>query len=303
MNAFEASVAKARELQRYEHASPKINRACSSVLLDHGYATPRAIAFMHGITSSPVQFRDLGEFFFARGYNVLIPRLPRHGYKDRLSREHANLTVAEFKAYAAQTVDTARGLGQHLTVAGLSVSGTLAAWCAQTRLDVDLAVAISPAFGPYGLPFLLVPALVKLAKALPNLFLWWNLRRRAAIGPACSYPRFSTHAMAEAFHLGLEISQAAQTEPPEARQILVVTNPRDMAVNNQATQAVVRRWRQHAPGKVREYSFPGDLGPLHDVIGPYQPNARPDYVYPILLELIASSCGAAKPETSTNQQC
>ena len=289
MKAFEASVAKARVLQRYEQASPKINPACGPLLLDHGHATPRAIAFMHGITSSPVQFRDLGEFFFARGYNVFIPRLPRHGYKDRLSRDHANLTTAEFKAYAAQTADIARGLGEHLTVAGLSVSGTLAAWCAQALPDVDLAVPISPAFGPHGLPFLLVPALVKLTRALPNLFLWWDLRKRAAIGPACSYPRFSTHAMAEAFHLGIEVHHAAKTEPPKAKQILVVTNPRDMAVNNQATQAVVRRWRQHAASKVREYSFPGDLGPLHDIIGPYQPNARPDYVYPILFDLIASS--------------
>jgi carboxylesterase len=242
---------------------------------------------MHGITSSPVQFRQLGELFFARGYNVFIPRVPRHGYTDRLSSDHANLSVAEFKAYAAQTVDTARGLGEHLTIAGLSVSGVLAAWCAQARPDVDLAVPISPAFGLHGLPFRLMPAVVKLGKALPNLFLWWDIRRRAAIGPSCSYPRFSTHAMAEAFTLGLEIYTAPQIDPPQAKQILVVTNPRDMAVNNQATQAVVRRWRRHSPNKIREYTFGRDLSPLHDIIGPYQPNARIDTVYPILFDLIA----------------
>src|SRR5439155_14264405 len=121
-------------------------------------------------TSSPVQFRELGELFFQRGYNVFIPRMPRHGYRDRLSRDHATLTVAEFKAYASHTVATARGLGDHLTVAGLSVSGVLACWCAQRCSEVDLAVPIAPAFGPYGLPFQLVPGLVKLGKALPNLF-------------------------------------------------------------------------------------------------------------------------------------
>lgn len=243
---------------------------------------------MHGITSSPVQFRELGELFFARGYNVYIPRMPRHGYRDRLTRDHAKLTLAEIKAYAAQTVEIARGLGDHLTVAGLSVSGVLAAWCAETRPDVDLAVPISPAFGPYGVPFQLVPALVRLGKLLPNLFVWWDLRRRAALGPACSYPRFATHAIAEAFQLGLEISQAAETDPPACQQILVVTNPRDMAVNNRVTQAVVRRWRQHS-SNVREYAFGRDLGPLHDIIGPYQPNARVDVVYPILFDLIARS--------------
>src|SRR5712692_10169109 len=107
--SFEASVNAARELHRCEQASPKINPACGSVLLEHGHRTPRAVAFLHGITSNPVHFRELGELFSQRGYNVFIPRVPRHGYRDRLSRDHANLTVAEFKAYASHTVATARG--------------------------------------------------------------------------------------------------------------------------------------------------------------------------------------------------
>ncbi len=266
-----------------------MNPACGSILLEHGHAVPRAIAFMHGITSSPVQFRQLGEFFFERGYNVFISRMPRHGHLDRLTRDPARLTVAEYKAYASHTVDLARGLGEHLTVAGLSVSGTLAAWCAQTRPDVDLAMPISPAFGPYGVPFHLVPALVRLGKALPNLFVWWDIRRRAAIGPACSYPLFSTHAVSEAFQLGQEVYQTARTDLPAGKQLLVVTNPRDMAINNYATQTVVSHLRQRSPGFVREFAFGRDLGPLHDIIGPYQPNARVDHVYPILFDLIANA--------------
>src|SRR5712692_6406083 len=209
--SFEASLNAARELQRCEQASPKINPACGSILLEHGHRTPRAVAFMHGITSSPVQFHDLGALFHARGYNVFIPRMPRHGYTDRLIHDPANLTVAEFKAYASQTVDIARGLGDHLTVAGLSVSGVLTAWCAQTRADVDLAVPIAPAFAPHVVPFPLVPGLARLLNLLPNFFVWWDFRLRARVGHACSYPRFSTHAMAESFHLGLEVRSEEHT--------------------------------------------------------------------------------------------
>jgi hypothetical protein len=244
---------------------------------------------MHGITSSPVQFRDLGALFFARGYNVFIPRMPRHGYTDRLTRDHANLTSAEFTAYASQTVEIARGLGDHLTVAGLSVSGVLAAWCAQARADVDLAVPIAPAFAPHGVPYQLVRGLTTLARTLPNFFVWWDFRRRARTGPTCSYPRFSTRAMAQSFELGREIFRAAQTRPPACPQILAITNRGDMAVNNNATRAMVRRWRNHAPAAVREYSFGADLGRLHDIIGPYQEYARVDYVYPILFDLIDAS--------------
>src|ERR1700730_819411 len=120
--SFETSLKAARELLRHERASPKVNPSCRAVLLEHGHSTSKAVAFMHGITSSPVQFHELGELFFARGYNVFIPRMPRHGYSDRLTHDPSRLTVAEFKTYATQTVDLARGLGDHLTVAGLSVS-------------------------------------------------------------------------------------------------------------------------------------------------------------------------------------
>ncbi|MCA1646531.1 MAG: alpha/beta hydrolase [Chloroflexi bacterium] len=247
------------------------------------------MAFMHGITSSPVQFRELGQRIFERGYNVFIARMPRHGYADRLSPDHARVTAAEYTAYATETVDLARGLGEHLTLAGLSVSGVLTAWCAQTRADVDLAVPIAPAFAPYGLPFPLVPSLIRLAKALPNVFVWWDPRVRARLGPPCSYPRFATHGLVGSFEVGLRVYAAAESRPPAAGRILAITNPRDMAVNNAATRAVVARWRTHATARVSEYAFGSDLGPQHDIIAPYQPKQRVDYVYPILLDLIDQS--------------
>ena len=287
--SFEASLASAHRLQRLERASPQINPACGSIVLDHGHGTARAVAFMHGITSTPVQFHDLGALFYARGYNVFIPRMPRHGYADRLTRDLAKLNVAEYTAYVNQTVDIARGLGDHLTVAGLSVSGVLAAWCAQTRADVDLVVPIAPAFAPHVVPFQHMPGLARLLKLLPNLFVWWDFRLRAQVGQPCSYPRFATHAMAESFQLGVDVYRAAKRYPPACNHILAVTNARDIAINNSATRAVLRRWRSHRTPSVREYTFGPQLGPLHDIIGPYQPHARVDYVYPILFDLIDAS--------------
>src|SRR5438270_382813 len=123
---------------------------------------------MHGITSTPVQFHDLGALFFAHGYNVFIPRMPRHGYADRLTADPARLTVAEYTAYARQTVELSRRLGDHLTLVGLSVSGVLAAWCAQTQPDLDLAVLIAPSFALHGVPLSVMPGLTWLAEQLPN---------------------------------------------------------------------------------------------------------------------------------------
>ncbi|NJP05385.1 MAG: alpha/beta hydrolase [Chloroflexaceae bacterium] len=49
--------------------------------------------------------------------------------------------------YASESVDIARGLGRHVTIAGISVGGTIAGWAAQFRADVDCAVLIAPALG------------------------------------------------------------------------------------------------------------------------------------------------------------
>jgi hypothetical protein len=115
--------------------------------------------------------------------------------------------------------------------------------------------------------------------------LWWDPIRRQKVGPPCSYPRFSTHAMAESFLLGFDVYRAARHQPPAVRSILTVANPLEMSVNNQATRAVVRRWRAHS-SNVREFTFGRQVGKLHDIIGPYQEQARTDYVYPILFDLI-----------------
>jgi carboxylesterase len=255
--------------------------------LDHGSPTPRAVVFLHGITSSPVQFLQLAQRCFALGDNVVIARMPRHGAFDRLTRAPAHLSRAEYRQHAREAVAMGRGLGQHLTVAGLSVSGVLAAWTAQHCPDVDQAVLIAAAFGPHSLPQPLVPPFSRLARALPNLMVWWDPRKRARAGHVCSYPRFSTHALAECFLLGAEILHAARDTPPAARSVLSVTNPLDLAVNNRATHQLVERWRATSPRThIREFQYGPELGHLHDIIGPYQDHAQPEYVYPILIDLI-----------------
>ena len=280
---------RVRALRARERADPHINPDCGSIVLDHGQRARRSVVCLHGITSSPIQFRDLGALFHSRGYNVAIPRLPGHGYWDRLTHDQGKLTVAAYTAYVNEAVEIGRGLGEHLTVMGLSVGGVLAAWCAQTRADVDLAMPVAPSFAPRGVSPRLMPALTRMLRLLPNLFVPWDFRNP---GPSrtqrCAYPRFSTHALAESFRLGADVLQAATRQLPAAGSILMVTTAGDMAVNNAATQAVVRHWRKHARAKVREHTFGSELGNRHDIIGPYQPDARVDYVYPILFDLVDS---------------
>src|SRR6185369_11110746 len=109
------------------------NPLCHTRLLTHGRQTARCIAFIHGYTNCPLQFAPLAEAFYARGYNTLTVLLPHHGLADRLTDAHRRLTAEELAAYADQVVDIARGLGQQVTLLGLSGGGVVAAWAAQTR--------------------------------------------------------------------------------------------------------------------------------------------------------------------------
>lgn len=282
---YAAAVADFAALRERERADPRLNPDAASVLLEHGQPTPKAIVFLHGITSSPRQFADLGAYFFARGYNVLLLRMPAHGFRDRLTTAPGRLTQRDLLDYAVQALTLGRPLGEHLTLAGLSVSGTLVAWAAQTCATLDRAVLLAPALAPYGVPMRLIRPLSRLVLRLPNLMVWWDPFQRARVGPPTSYPKFASHAMAESFALAADLYATSATTAPNVRDILSVTNAHDRSVNNRATAGLLRHWRNHG-ATVREHTFRGEVKGLHDFIGPYQPGARADLVYPLLWDLI-----------------
>src|ERR1700736_5147009 len=128
---YAEAVSRFQRIQKME--GPELNPVCRSILLTHGLRTERAVVLFHGYTNCPQQFRELGKIFYDMGYNVLIPRLPRHGMADRKVENLSPLKAEELRDCADISVDIACGLGQKVYVAGLSAGGTLSAWIAQNR--------------------------------------------------------------------------------------------------------------------------------------------------------------------------
>jgi alpha-beta hydrolase superfamily lysophospholipase len=263
------------------------NPLCRTQLFTHGQRTARAIAFIHGYTNCPRQFASLAEQFHARGYNTLTALMPHHGLADRLTDAHRRLTAEELAAYADEIVDIANGLGEHVTLLGLSGGGMVAAWAAQTRSDLDLAVVIAPNFGFKAVPRALTRVAAYLVLLAPDVVLWWNPFEREKGRLPHVYPRFTLHGLTEQWRLGFAARKRAERQPPAARSILVVTNAHDLAVDNQAIARMVARWRAWGTSPVRTYEFPNDLHLLHDIVDPGHAGQRVDVVYPKLLELIA----------------
>jgi pimeloyl-ACP methyl ester carboxylesterase len=288
VRSFEQAIAQIRATQQAEQSNPAINSYGYTRLHSHGQPTATAIVFFHGLTNCPEQFERLASILHSEGHNVFIPRMPHHGLKDRMTSDLARLTAEALVAYADQAVDLAQGLGEKVVVVGISAGASIAGWLAQERADLAQVVIIAPMFSVLDVPAFAVRPLASLLTLLPNRFIWWDSKRKDAPGrgPNYAYPRFSTRAMGEVLRLGYRVRFAARRNAPAAGRIVAVVNAADPAVNNLGMARIVQLWRRTRPAAISEYSFPKELGLIHDIIDPNQPLGRIDQVYPVVLELI-----------------
>jgi len=264
---------------------PNVNPVCHTRLYTHGKRVERSLVLLHGFTNCPQQFDALGRQFHERGWNVLIPRYPRHGYSDRMNTSIAELRADHLVAVANRAAEAGAGLGERLTVAGLSLGGILTGYLAQTRGDIERAVLIAPMFGLKPIPGPAMRAISRLAGVLPNFYMWWDNTQRDRIGPAHGYPRFSTHAYAALFEVGRRVVTAASENTPRTRSIAVITNAAEPRLDNRFTYGLVDTWLAHG-ATVETYEFPISDNLPHDLIDPGNAAQNNALVYPVVSRLI-----------------
>jgi carboxylesterase len=286
--SYDEAMERWAETQAKEAALP-LHEGGRTVVLSHGHPTERVFVLLHGLTNAPRQFRELGEKLFATGANVVIPRLAHHGFADRLTDAHAAMTAQDLIRYAQYGVDLAQGLGQHVTVIGLSISGISAAWLAQNRDDLDEVFLLAPLFGLAVVPDPLTPALAAALTRLPNKMMWWDPRVRENLpGPPYNYPRFGTRPLGEALRLGLDVAQ--NNKPLQVRRLGLILTENDPAVNNLRTLRLAQQWKAASPDTVFFlHTFPAEEYIPHDFIDPLQPDARTDKVNALLVEWLTNN--------------
>lgn len=270
-----------------DKARGDIDPKCLPVLLTHGHKTTRAIVLLHGLTACPYQYYELGKLFFEQGYNVYIPRLPRHGLADRMSNVLTDLSAEELLGAMYPALDLADGLGEQVSVAGFSMGGDLTAEAGQLRPDLRLAAPISPAFGIRFLPDFLSPTLARLLLGLPDVYIWWDPINQARIMGQSGYPGYSSHALGQVLRLGLSVRDRAYIKPPAVRDLLMITNSGDMAINLEATDGLADDWGRQG-GQAQSFRFPLLPWLPHDFIASDSPGQRTDVSYPKLVELISA---------------
>ena len=273
----------AEELQALD--GPDVNPLCHTRLYTHGERTKDALVLLHGFTNCPQQFDALGRQLHEAGWNVLIPRYPRHGYTDRLNTAIAELRSDQLMALANRATDAAAGLGQRLTVAGLSLGGILTGHVAQVHDGVDRAVLIAPMFGLKPIPGPVLSAMSEAAYVLPNVYMWWNSEQKDRLGPPYGYPRFATHAYAALFKTGRRVQRDARTSAPKTKDITVITNAAEPRLDNRFTYRLVDAWRRHG-AQIKTFEFPASDRLPHDLIDPGNANQNTELSYPVIAAAI-----------------
>lgn len=137
---------------RADRADPAVRDG--SLLFSHGERTARAVLLLHGYTHAPSQLEPLAREFFARGYNVWVPRAPHHG-----TSVPGRLRINGLTAYAERAFTLTEELGDDVGVVGVSAGGVLATWLAQEQ-PVRRLLLLAPFFAPARLPAIAVGPLV-----------------------------------------------------------------------------------------------------------------------------------------------
>jgi pimeloyl-ACP methyl ester carboxylesterase len=285
---YEEAVARIQAIQASEAEIPDLSPECGSMLLTHDQKVDNVIVFLHGFTSCPDQFSELGQQYFDQGYNVLIPRQPRHGLQEYDGAPLKGLTAEELAAFGTQVADIAQGLGDRVVVAGLSGGGAVATWLAQERADIDLVVPIAPFLGIGFIPRPLTRPLTNLILLLPDLHQWWDpvYQLSNPLSAPYSYRGYHLHSLFENLRLGFAAEEDSKKVKPAVGGILVITNANDDSVNNEVVAEFEQLWLEHGEEFLQTYQFEKDLGIPHDMITFNRPDGRVDIVYPKLLDLI-----------------
>ena len=170
-----------------------------------------AVVLLHGLTNCPPQYDRLAPQLHARGHAVIVPRMPYHGYRDRMTTAIANLRAADLEEAALRAVVAAALCGERIVVAGISIGSTLAGWLA-ARTRIDTAIALAPFCGLRDVPGGANDALGALLRSAPNRFSWWDPRRKQAQEPPHGYPQFATRALGESLRISSEIDAGPRYE-------------------------------------------------------------------------------------------
>ena len=245
---------------------------------------------LHGYTSSPYAWRLVADELFRLGFNVLVPRAPRHGLADRQTTVLSELDEDELISWVVEAIDLAHGLGQKVGLAGFSMGGAMALWAASYRHDLDFVGVISPAIAYTSVPLFLTGLFADLFVALPNRMVWWDEETKENGFPLeHGYPRYATRGLGAFTAIAQRVWIRSRRHPPQARQVQFILNPAERALNNARALRMHQRWQVQTSATSACYLLDRDWHLPHDFIDPEHPRNQVATTNPVLVKLLSEN--------------
>lgn len=268
----------------------KINPECANISLLQPQKQSKSIVIYHGFTNCPKQFSELGKQLFDKGYNVFIPRIPFHGFGDVLNDEFKNITAKDLVEFTHDTYEITKGLGDKVEVMGISGGADLASW-AGLVYNAHQVFAIAPLFAPTDYPNWQVPIIRNYISLKPNEFKWWDdvLKDKPIGGPTHAYPRYSSKAANAFLEVALDLHNKIK-EQSQTKKIFtkfkLLTLQGDKAINNQVANEYFDNLDEITATNSIRQQISASYNLNHDIIDPMQTQAKTEYVYPLILEML-----------------
>ncbi|MFE9191981.1 alpha/beta fold hydrolase [Micromonospora sp. NPDC007208] len=269
--SFESASARAAQAVTAEAADTEVLPECRSQFLSHQRVSAKAVLLLHGDTDCPQQYRGLAKLFFDRGYNVWVPRAPRHGVADRSA--HAKLKADELVSSANDALNVAAGLGDTVGVVGISGGGVLATWLVGHRPDVvHRALLLSPLYKPN-------PARVPDLAVKPFTVLFGF-----GFGPdRVDGEGLSSAAMSQ--YLRIVGNFTTDPKSPHLRELAIVTSANDDIIDLRAATDIPRAIADLNDATFTAHELPRESGIGHDVLDPEGLRGRADEINQYYLDL------------------
>ena len=274
-------------LEKAEAALP-LRPEGRSRIFTHDCKTERVFVLLHGLTNCPEQFVPFARILFATGANVVVPRARYAGFADRMNAVQGLQSGQDLINQAAVGLDLAAGLGNRVSVVGLSGSAVAAAWMAQNRSEIEQVVLLSPFFSLHGHSVPLIDIASAALSATPNFYKWWDDEKKESLpGPPYAYPRYGSVCMAETVQLSRNVRAHMGSRPLRTARIDILMTGTDKGANNGLTAELAKMWAIQKKDTVSIYEFPEAKGIPHDMIDVNQPGANTKLVYAKLQKILS----------------
>lgn len=259
--SYSEAITAANRIVNEDAANTEVRSGCQSIIKTHGQKTTKAVLMIHGISSCPQQFADLGDTFFKAGYNVYIPRVPSHGLTD--NKRHGEITIPAMAQFMNTSTSIISGLGEEVGVVGLSGGANMATWITQyNSATISRTLLLSPFYQPSAseMPTWQAPLLRNLygRNILPDSF---------STGSNLSYRALGKYMI-------IAKNYKSDFKAPGLKYIGVVTSDNDTSIDMDLATNIPQQIASASNAKFQHSTIPASFDIGHDIVALSQDSVK-----------------------------